>query len=144
MNEKRLKQSVGIDCGKDEFAVAFGTYDENLKQNIISNEVFSNNKQGISKLLKWANKLASKDVAILFLVEATGVYHEELCMHIHRAKQRISVVVPSQSSSYFKSLKIKRINDKECAKRLVYNGFRKGFTYLATTQRNLCENERIN
>lgn len=47
----------------------------------ITTEPFKNVKTGFNQFVKWIRKNSSKEVQITFLMEATGVYYEQLAYH---------------------------------------------------------------
>ena len=52
------------------------------------------------------------------MLEATGVYYEQLAWHLFEQQAQLSVVLPSQAKHYFKSVGLKSKNDKIDAKGL--------------------------
>lgn len=41
-----------------------------------------------------------KDVKVLYVMEATGIYHEALAYFLFDKEQQISIVLPNKISSY--------------------------------------------
>jgi transposase len=76
--KKMLRQSVGIDVGKDELVSKYTRLHEDFQREIVSSQVVKNNPEGFRKLLSWCNKLKVKDLELRFVIEATGVYYEAL------------------------------------------------------------------
>ena len=74
-----LKQTVGIDVSMDSFEARFGTIDTNQEESISKAQKFINDSLGFKKFLKWALsiKLSGK-LPLTFVMEVTGVYHENL------------------------------------------------------------------
>ena len=109
MNEKTLY--VGIDVAKDKFDVAF-TIDGSQ---IFEHSTITNDKKGFSQLLKKAIKIQKKTEAlhIHFCMEATGIYHCNLCESLQEHSDLIvSVVNPIRTKSFSKSLMLRTKNDK--------------------------------
>lgn len=52
--EKRIRQSVGIDCSKDHLDCSFGIMHASFDEVILSNSKFTNNAAGLKKLLLWS------------------------------------------------------------------------------------------
>jgi transposase len=107
-----LKQIVGIDVSQVDIKVRFGTTD--IYQNeIISNYVtFMNTTPGFKKLLQWTEKnIVSKDVPLFFVMEATGIYYENLAYFLFLNNFNVSVVLPNKVSNYAKSLESKSKTD---------------------------------
>ncbi len=123
--KKVIKQCVGIDVSQNEIDVTFGTYD--LEQNVefLKSRKFKNSAKSFCEFLKWAVKLSTPGVNLVFVMEATGVYHENLACFLNDSGQKISVVLPNRASLYAKSLEIKTITDKEASKSLTRMGLEK-------------------
>ncbi|MBA3285998.1 MAG: IS110 family transposase [Nitrosopumilus sp.] len=123
--EKIVKQSVGIDCSKDELDVCFGQQNELWQIHHKATTTFKNNKQGFSQLVRWSMKLADKSVPVNFVIEATGVYHERVTHHLFDAQKRISVVLPNRARHFAQTLTVRTVNDKESSKMLATLGLEK-------------------
>lgn len=104
------KLYVGIDVAKDKFDVSY-TVDG---QNFFGYLTFANDKKGIKKFFKQAEIFMQKyerDV-IHFCMEATGIYHFELCEYLQNSTHIVSVVNPLKTKSFSKSLMLRTKNDK--------------------------------
>lgn len=112
---KILFQSVGIDMAMDKFDVCFKEQRQG-KVTIKGTKNFSNNHEGFKALLEWCNKRRKEDTPLLFVMEATGVYYEELCYYLHSLEQEVTVELPQKIKYYAKSLNIKTKTDKVDAK----------------------------
>ena len=123
--EKVIKQSIGIDCGKVELVVAFGVMLEGFEEKIISNTAFKNNPEGFKKLQKWAGKLTDKTVELVYIIEATGVYHEKVSLHLHNEGHKICVMLPNKVKAFSQTLSVKTVNDKTSAQAIAYLGLEK-------------------
>ena len=123
--EKRLKQSVGIDCSKDELAVAFGIMDESYSTIILSNLKVPNTQGGFKKLISWVQKFDDKSVPVHFVVEATGVYHELLSLFLFAQHHTITVMLPNKVKAFTKTLAVKTVNDKVSAQAIAQLGLEK-------------------
>ena len=75
---KILKQAVGIDMSKDKFDVCFSVIDSQQKVTIKSTRKFGNNKAGFKGFDFWIGKHAQKPVPLVYVVEATGIYYENM------------------------------------------------------------------
>lgn len=123
--EKRVKQCIGIDCAKDELVCSFGIRKENFDDEILSNTKFKNNAVGFKKLVDWGNKLSSPETEIVYLIEATGVYHEKIALYLFESKCKICVLLPNKVKAFYKTLTVKTVNDKECGKVITRFGLEK-------------------
>lgn len=107
-----LKQVVGIDVSMDTFVVRFGTTDTNQDQRISNSESFKNTTAGFKKFLQWTKKqIISNDLPLFFVMEATGVYYENLAYFLHSNNFNVSVVLPAKIRNYAKSLQTKSKTD---------------------------------
>jgi transposase len=113
--ENVIKQSVGIDCSKDELVCCLSMLQQDLTIKNVSQQTFKNDQKGFKSLLKWSEKTFLQNLEHLFVVEATGVYHEKLAYFIEENGLQISVVLPSKISHYRKSMNLKTDNDKTAA-----------------------------
>ena len=105
------KLCVGIDVAKNKFDVAFTVDGENY----FGHSSFKNSIQGFEELLSLSNKYKKefKTKTIHLCMEATGIYHCELCEYLHKySALAVSVVNPFQSKSFSKSLLLRTKNDK--------------------------------
>lgn len=110
-----LKQVAGIDVAKDELVVSFGKLMEDLNTDIKDYEVFSNSKKGFESLLKWVYSKKTPNIEVVFVMEATGVYHEKFAYLLHAKQEKIAIVLPNKISNFIRTLNIKTITDKSCS-----------------------------
>ncbi len=75
----KVKEYCGIDVSMDTLDVVI---DE------LGHKVFENNPKGYQSLLKWSGK------GVHFVMECTGVYHEQLAHFLYANEQEVSVVNP--------------------------------------------------
>lgn len=110
------KQSVGIDISQNSFTacICFGKITGDLVFSEVKN--FKNEKTGFNQLLRWVRKSCSSEIELVFLMEATGVYYENLAYHLYQLKNKVHVVLPNTSKHYFSSLNVKTKTDKIDAK----------------------------
>lgn len=110
------KQSIGIDISKDTFTACFCLLHQDGHLQFSDVKKFKNEKSGFNQLLRWARKVKDPALQMNFLMEATGVYYENLAHHLYDIKQRVHVVLPNTSKHYFSSLNIKTKTDELDAK----------------------------
>lgn len=102
---------VGIDVAKGKFDVSF-TIDG---KEFINYQTIENKKEGFKKLIKETRKIQKKYKLekIHFCMEATGIYHCELCEYLQNYSAHIvSVINPVQSKSFAKCHLLRTKNDK--------------------------------
>jgi len=78
----------------------------------LSNVVeFKNNKTGFNQLIMWFRKLTHPAPEVIFVMEATCVYSENLAYHLHNLNMQVSVLLPNKVNHYAKSLNVKTKTD---------------------------------
>lgn len=116
-----IKQSVGIDCGSQELVVTLGQLSmEGFNCN--GSLCFANNENGFKKLERWVLEKLLIDVPIIFVVEATGVYHEKLVYALAGKGHTISVVLPNKVNAFAKTCVSKKQDDLQASKVLAEFG----------------------
>ena len=124
---KYIKQCVGIDCSKDSFHVTICRQTITQDVSFTSVQRFSNSKPGFNQLIRWVGKNLEEDVALCYLMEATGVYYEELAHYLHKAGKSVVVVLPNKVKNFIKSLNIKTKNDFVDARAIAQIGAERKF-----------------
>ncbi len=117
---KEFKQVVGIDIAKKKFDVCF-MQEENGKQVIKGTKTFSNDLQGFKSYLEWSKK-RKKDNSLIHIMEATGVYHEDLCYFLYEHKELVSVELAQKIKYFSKTINQKSKTDKKDAKLIAQYG----------------------
>ncbi len=110
--EQILKQVLGVDVAQKELVVTLGRMYNDLTIDLYAHKVFKNNKSGIISLLKWVKPLIDKDVAVQFVMEATGVYHQKFAYYLDEKGYSLSIVLPNKISNYMRTLDTKTVTDK--------------------------------
>ena len=75
---KIIKQNLGIDVDSKELKVSFKTMQEDLSLKTKASRTFKNTFDGFQSLKEWSEKKRIKDLAVHIVMEATGVYYENL------------------------------------------------------------------
>jgi transposase len=120
------KQVVGIDIGKDSFFVCYMVKNEDESVTIKGTTNFENNISGFEKFHDWSNKRKqTTKVSLVYVMEATGVYYEELAYFLHEKKATVSVQLAQKLKYYAKSCNLKSKNDKLDAKMIASFGIEK-------------------
>ena len=120
---KFYKQCLGIDISKDKVDCCLGLMDETNSLSELGNRYFNNDLNGFSKLLDWVESKRKTNVELTVVMEATGVYYENLAYFLHENSQyKVCVLLPMRAKYYFKSLEIKTKTDKVDAKMLAQLG----------------------
>jgi transposase len=122
---KIVRQSVGIDCGKDELVCAF--INENIFSNtaIISTKTIRNKPSSFIALRVWMLKQKQPETSMSVVIEATGVYHEKVAVFLQAKGFDVKVVLPNKAMYFQKTISLKTITDKISAESLAMMGIEK-------------------
>lgn len=118
-----IKQVVGIDVSKDTLEISYGTLNVNQEQQISKPITFENNSKGFKELMYFAkkNRVADK-TPLYFVMEATGVYYENLAYFLTEKYQKVIVVLPNKTKNFSKTLDIKSKTDELDARMITQFG----------------------
>lgn len=103
---------IGIDISMDDFhaCIKIRTADGAIK--IKGTRSFENTDKGFKELLGWVLKQSKNNDPAIFVMEATGIYYENLAYFLYANGQKVSVVLANKVKNYIKSLNIKTKTDK--------------------------------
>jgi|SRR5690554_2564503 len=137
MNKRVLV--VGVDISKDDFHVC-------IKEKIIDSNVkikgtrsFSNNSKGFIELMEWVSKRTLPNSSVLYIMEATGTYFENLAYYLHEKGCLVSVVLANKIMHYAKSLNLKTKTDKVDAAMIAGIGIERDFPKWKPMSKNFKE-----
>lgn len=117
-----LKQVAGIDVAQKELVVSLVRIDKELSIDIFAFKTFVNSEKGFIALRAWAEKHCEPDLKILYVMEATGVYHEPLAYDLTDNGAQVSIVLPNKISNYFRTLEVNTITDKTASQAIARFG----------------------
>lgn len=106
------KLVVGIDISMDDFHACIKLRTETDDIKIKGTRTFENTEKGFKECLSWALKQQKGNCSLRFIMEATGVYYENLAYFLYANDQRVSVVLANKIKNYVKSLNVKTKTDK--------------------------------
>jgi transposase len=121
-NSPLLSQNVGIDISKDSLDVVFSTIDFERYVKVKASRKFSNSPNGFKQLQHWIEGKRDTTVELRILMEATGIYYEQLAWYLHERHYSISVIVPTKAKRYLQAIGNKSKNDSIDAKGLARMG----------------------
>jgi transposase len=107
-----LKYVVGIDIAKDTFVACFGRIDPNQHLAFGKETTFANTPAGFAALLVWTTKQQVVAAPQWFVVEATGVYYEELAYFLADNALALSVLLPNKVKHFAQSTEQKSKTDQ--------------------------------
>ena len=127
-----LKQVVGIDVAQDELVVQLGRMYGDVTVELYASKTCKNNVEGFAALSQWVTKFTDPAIAVRYVMEATGVYHEGLAYWLDEQGIQASIVLPNKISSYARSLETKTVTDKTASQAICRFGLERN---LACWQR---------
>lgn len=107
------KLIIGLDIAKEDFKACIQSEEPNREIKIKGSRTFKNTSAGYSELLEWTHKRIKPYYdSILFVMEATGVYYEDLAYYLFDNDHQVSVLLPNKVKHFTKSLNIVTKTDK--------------------------------
>jgi transposase len=122
MKKKILKFSLGIDVSKDKLDCNLSYINDLQEVNTKASRTFNNTPVGIRDLIVWFKRHWKEDAPLVVVMEATGVYHENVAYRLDDIQLNIAVVLPNKSKKYMESLGYKSKNDTIDARGLARMG----------------------
>lgn len=124
--QKVLKQVVGIDISMDSFYACYQVKRQDNSIVIKGSKCFKNTFKGMKEFLLWCKKRdKSFDCPAVYVMEATGVYYEELAYYLYENEEKVSVHLAQKLKYYAKSNNLKTKTDKVDAKMIAAFGMEK-------------------
>jgi len=117
-----LAQNIGIDISKDYLEVVFSTLDTQRQVKVKASRKFANTPAGFKEFARWLESKRAAAVELRILLEATGVYYEQLAWFLHHQGYQVSVILPTKAKRYLQTLGHRSKNDKIDAKGLAQMG----------------------
>jgi transposase len=123
--KKIVKQVAAIDVAQDELVVRLGRMYDDWTPELYASKTFLNTAKGFEGFVAWVKKLTSAEVTVRYVMEATGVYHENLAYYLDENSCEVSIVVPNKISNYVRTLETKTITDKTSSEAICLFGLEK-------------------
>jgi len=100
---------IGIDVSKAKLDCAWLREENKIKTKVVTNSI-----DGWKELIAWAQTNTGDNIDSLhFVMEATGIYHENLATWLYDSGAKVSVVNPAHVKYYAQSLGGRTKNDKK-------------------------------
>jgi transposase len=99
-----LKQALGVDISKASLSMCLGIMNGDLSKDFIPRADVSNDKIGFKKLAKWLEKVSGQGPNPIIVMEATGVYHEEVALYLNNLGYAVSIMQSGRVKRYAQSL----------------------------------------
>src|SRR5436305_3949418 len=108
-----LKYCVGIDVSKTELQCSISVIDQLQKVTVKASAKFSNTTTGFTRLHQWiSTRHKHREVPLVVVMEATGIYYEQIAMYLSGQHYALRVVLPNKAKKYLQSTGLKSKNDK--------------------------------
>lgn len=120
--KKIVKQVVGIDVAQKALVLCLGRMYDDWSPELYANKTFANTVKGIEALILWLKKQTVQHIAVRFVMEATGVYHETLAYFLEEKGYEISIVLPNKISNYMRTLDVKTVTDNTASQAITMFG----------------------
>lgn len=118
-----LRYSVGFDFSSKDIKANFSKIDEAQKVTVCSSRKVNNTLAGFKQLDTWITKhRKEKDLPIVIVMEATGVYHENGAFFFQDKGYPVSIMLPNKVKKYMAFIGFKSKTDKIDAKGLAQMG----------------------
>ncbi|WP_139101502.1 IS110 family transposase, partial [Marinomonas spartinae] len=102
--------SIGIDVSKNKLDCLWL---RDISKEKVKTKVFKNNQADFKLLSQWLLKITEADPEQLHItLEATGVYHESIALHLYEEGFQVSVVNPARPKEFAKALGVTHKTDK--------------------------------
>lgn len=110
--EKNVRLAVGIDISKDDFHACIKEMNAFGDVKVKGTRSFSNNSKGFDEMLSWVQRKEMQTNRVIYVMEATGSYYEDLAYYLYLEGKNVSVVLPNKIKHFGKSLNLKTKTDK--------------------------------
>lgn len=122
---KNLKYAIGIDVSMKDFACCLSVINDEQEVKIKATHKFNNTPTGCKQLLDWVNRHSKEELPTVYVMEATGVYHEQLAWFLASSKKSVSILLPNKAKNFLRANGAKSKNDNIDAKGLAQIGAEK-------------------
>lgn len=113
-----IRYGIGLDMAMEKFDACISTIDVEQVVLLKTTRSFANTAKGYQQLYKWVTSQCVLSVPMIFLMEATGIYHEGLACYLHSHNCLVSVVLPNKAKKYKQALGLRSKTDSIDAKSL--------------------------
>jgi transposase len=120
-----LKYAIGIDVSMKDFACCLSVINDQQEVKVKATHKFSNAPTGFKLFLEWVGRHSKEVLPVVYIMEATGVYHEQLAWFLNNNGRPVSILLPNKAKSYLKANGAKSKNDSIDAKGLAQIGAEK-------------------
>lgn len=112
----------GIDISMDDFQVCMQQVMEDNRVVIKGSRKFANTLKGYQEFLSWEARKLKTEMPVVYVMEATGVYYENLAVYLHEKGKFVCVELANKTRHFAQSHNLKTKTDKVDAKTLAMYG----------------------
>lgn len=136
MNEL-IRQNVGIDLSKDTFDAVLSVVDMDQRIKVKASRKFPNTQAGFKQFEKWVLSKRKEGIELRILMEATGIYYEQLAWYLFERDFSLSVILPTKAKRYMQSLGLKSKTDGIDARGLAQMGLEQRLALWQPVSKNI-------
>lgn len=92
-----LKYSVGIDVSKKDFHCCLSVIDTEQSVKVKNSHRFPNSGTGFKLFADWIKQGIKERLPVFCVMEATGVYHEQLAWFLYKNELPVSILLPNKA-----------------------------------------------
>lgn len=127
---KVCRVSFGSDISSESFVASCGVMYDNLQREVNNVKKFANNRRGFEKFLAYTKKYLkslnlSDGAEIWYVMEASGVYYENLAYFLHEKGFNVHVALANKVKNFIKTMENKSKNDELDSKGISLYGLEK-------------------
>lgn len=111
-----------MDVSKNDFACCLSVINEQQEVKVKASHKFSNTASGFRLFSDWQARHCREALPVTVVMEATGVYHEQVAWFLHSKGQPLSILVPSKAKQYLRAQGQRSKNDSIDARGLAQLG----------------------
>ena len=92
-----LPYFIGLDIAKKDLKACLAIINDQQKVTIKPTKTCSNTLEGYKLFYQWLNQLIREQLASSLIMEASGVYHEQLAWLLFDQRVRVSLLLPNKA-----------------------------------------------
>jgi len=118
-----IKYCLGVDVSKKDLHCCLSVIDQTQNVSVKGSRKFLNNSEGFKALHAWTQKQhKQQSIPLVVVMEATGIYYEQLALWLFQSGYALSVVLPNKAKKYLQATGLKSKTDKTDAQGLARMG----------------------
>ncbi|KXH86004.1 IS110 family RNA-guided transposase [Chryseobacterium kwangjuense] len=134
---RNLKYTIGADVSMKEIVCCLSVINDEQEVKVKATHKFPNSKTGFIRLLSWTRKQIKEELPVNFIMEATGVYHEQLAWFLYDHDKIVCILLPNKAKNWMKASGAKSKNDSIDAKGLAKIGAERKLEVWTPPSKNL-------